>query len=61
MMIVVLIQLHVDEDHVAWLVIVGYGSSYDCFMTEFSIGTEKINENHDIQRYNAMASLPTIN
>jgi len=37
MAIVELMQLPVEEDHVAWLVIVDYGSSFDTLFKQFSL------------------------
>jgi len=54
MKIVELMPLHAEEDHAAWLVFVGYGSSYDAMFTGILLGSETISENFIIQKINAM-------
>jgi len=54
MKIVELMPLHAEEDHAAWLVIVGYGSSYDTMFKGVLLGSERISENFIIQKINAM-------
>lgn len=50
MKIVELMPQHADQDHVALLVIVGYGSSYDIMFTGKFLGTENTSENYIIQK-----------
>lgn len=50
MKIVELMPQHAEDDHVAWLVIVGYGSLYDTMFTGIFLGTENTSENYIIQK-----------